>query len=486
MCGLIGIITKSRNGFNQDQKAAFELLMFLDTLRGDDSSGSFLAHNNGNVDIIKSLDDGTQFIKKSEFKSQLQAAWSTGWAMIGHNRKSTRGATTEENAHPFWVDDKVVLVHNGTLFDHKKLADKEVDSHALAVHLSEKHTFEEIEEALQQVNGAYALMWYDVHNKRLNIIRNEDRPLCFMETPEAYYIASEAWMLHVIAMKVGLKGASKPELLDHSTLFQVQLNEDKSTTISHKVLDCKYRRVGTQFFQGQGTQYDADYWENHPFQRAAHGQDCAYGDCEVDEYEEAQKRLNAVARDSGGCGGESRQVADAILKAAEEIEKASSQTEEERVKDEQTRTFPNSPSSGFRHATVGRVLDGLDNKYTEVVFKDHPSLSNSYLRGTRVRCAIVGLIEADDKPKTDNFFLIGQQLNKKDGAYIVFPFKTKDFDSLIRMDERSIFDVEVDGVTWTRLNTHGSCTMNDWGGMTLVHCKDPRPVVLPPEEQYVH
>lgn len=474
MCGLIAAVSRSKNGFSNNARNVFEFLTFLDTLRGDDSTGIMLVHNNGNVDIAKSLDDGTQFIKKPEYKSLHTQSWTTGWAMVGHNRKATRGATVEENAHPFWVDNKIVLVHNGThIGDHKHLANVEVDSHAIAHVLADAHTPEEIEAVMQKVNAAYALIWYDVQNKCINILRNDERPLHCLDTSDAIYFASEPWMLQVAAMRYGIKTENRPFSLRENVLHRLVLNEDRSTTVQNFTIDPKYRRVGSTFFQGSQSQYDDEYWAQHPF-ACAHSR----GDCGEDPREsnsDFEARLRQVA---GRTNSESRAVAEAITEATETAEKEARQAAKDRKQIDSSQIFSRDTAfPGARYVEVGAVLEALGHKYTETMFKDHPTVSGSYAKGDRVKVEIVGLTEADDNPKTDNFYLVGQTVDRNK-AYVAFQFKTRDFDALIKMDRRTEFTVEVDSVTWTRLNVHGSTDMQDWGGISIVHAK--HPVALPP------
>lgn len=482
MCGLIGVVTKSRSGFTQEQKNIAEFLLFLDTLRGDDSTGTMLVSNSGNVDILKDIADGTQFIKKSEFKGQLQQAWTTGWSLFGHNRKATRGATKEENAHPFWVDNKIVLMHNGTMVgDHKHIADVEVDSHAIAHHLQDAHTAEEVEKALQGINAAYALIWYDVENKRINMIRNDERPLYHLETNDAYYFASEGWMLSVAAIRFGVKNAGRPELLKSNLLVQIQLGEDKSTEVINYEIDPKYRRVGTGTFPGssQASQYDADYWAEHPFQRAA----CAYDECDEQSYAEAQRRLAAVATRSRG---EARAMAEAILEAAEKDEEANGEDTQARSKVTAGCVFSREGGQQHRHADVNRVLQGLGYKYTASTIKEHGEKTEGYAKGQKIQVEIIGLTEADNNPKTDNFILIGRTRDQNKN-YVAFPFKSTDFDSLIRMDTRSVFEVIVEGSTWSRLDTNGTTDIADFTGISIIHAKHPTPVITntPPKDTHV-
>lgn len=215
MCGLVGVVSKSQNGFTQRQKDIFSTLLFIDTLRGDDSTGAFTVKNNGDLLMAKNVGAALPFMKTPEYDKLLSTAFSTGAAMVGHNRKATRGIINDENAHPFVVDDRIVLVHNGTLYgDHKQHADVEVDSHAIA-HLLAKH---DVASTINKINGAFALIWYDFHEATLNFLRNSQRPLFWVETPQEWIWSSEDSMLYFIRDRYDLKFNDSPAMLPEHTL----------------------------------------------------------------------------------------------------------------------------------------------------------------------------------------------------------------------------------------------------------------------------
>ena len=222
MCGLVSVITKSTNGFSKDQCDIFDTLLFADQLRGADSTGVFLVSNDGRLDMAKEASDATVFRKSTEYKDIMSRAYKSGSILVGHNRAATKGEIKDENAHPFIVDNNITLVHNGTLYDHKKLADTEVDSHAIA-HTIHKYN-DDVEKALWEISGAYALIWHDFKNQTVNYLRNSQRPLHFIEIPGAYLWASEMNMLSWMLTRFNIKTENKIRLLEEGMLSSFKLS----------------------------------------------------------------------------------------------------------------------------------------------------------------------------------------------------------------------------------------------------------------------
>jgi hypothetical protein len=280
MCGLVGLINKYSNGFSKDQQAIFSDLLFVDFLRGPDSTGVFSVSNKGDVLMAKEASNPIDFMKTKEYNNILNKTFMSGSALVGHNRKATRGTVNDENAHPFIVDDNIILVHNGTLWgDHKKLADVEVDSHAIAHTIHEKGT---VTEALSSIDGAYALIWFDVAMGTLNLIRNAQRPLWWMETPSSWIWSSEKAMLEFVAERHNLNIKGGPTELPEDTLQIYTLKgntwdlSDEKLTITKPVTQTSSDNYG---HWGEGkwvSRFRGQQQQQYPGRR--HPYSCAWGE----------------------------------------------------------------------------------------------------------------------------------------------------------------------------------------------------------------
>ena len=190
MCGLVAMIAKTAGGFAAKDKVMFSQMLYADALRGFDSTGAFSVNKYNNLNMLKSAQPASSFVSTKAYEEFLSKAYLNGKVLVGHNRAATKGEKTDINAHPF-IEGNTCLVHNGTLHSHKHLKDVTVDSHAITHSIDERGWAE----TYQDLYGAFALIWYDAEKKRLNIVRNNERPLWILETDQVDYIASEPDML---------------------------------------------------------------------------------------------------------------------------------------------------------------------------------------------------------------------------------------------------------------------------------------------------
>ena len=197
MCGLIGVA----GDITIKLERTMRTLLILDSLRGDDSTGIAAVPRIGETIVAKELGGPFDLFDSKKFKSALT---KSNRAIIGHNRFATSGGVSKSTAHPFDFDT-LVGVHNGTLRNKWKLEDAKdftVDSENLFHHIEKKG----LRDALDTVDGAYALVWWDKLNDTLNFLRNKERPMWIAATKDgkALVWASEKWMMEVACSREGV------------------------------------------------------------------------------------------------------------------------------------------------------------------------------------------------------------------------------------------------------------------------------------------
>lgn len=255
MCGIVAVVSAYNNGFTFKEMNLFNNMLFVDTLRGWDSTGVFSGSKYNNLIIHKAALSGPSFMRTEEYTSFEKRVQQYGMFAVGHNRAATRGAVEDKNSHPFWVDDNIVLVQNGTWNgDHKKVKDLDVDTEVIAHLLNDE---EDIEKALQKVNSAYALSWYDVRKKQLNFIRNSQRPLWkAVMNSGAIVFASEESTIKWAADKENMVFKTEPEILTPSVLHSYIMKESGNHEEGVSLLDNTFRYQITEKSQNHHARWN--------------------------------------------------------------------------------------------------------------------------------------------------------------------------------------------------------------------------------------
>lgn len=216
MCGIVGMVSSNTAGFYQSHKKIFSQMLWADTVRGSDGTGAFGVNKYGNIEYLKTRGHAGKLQESREYADFEDLIFSDFHMAIGHNRSATRGASNDENSHPF-VENNTILVHNGTLTNHTDLTDQkvEVDSHAILHSIVERG----YEATLKEIQGAFTLVWYSADDKTLRIIRNDQRPLFIASTVGAWFFASEKGMLEWILGRENVEIASMEECAPGTMYF---------------------------------------------------------------------------------------------------------------------------------------------------------------------------------------------------------------------------------------------------------------------------
>ncbi|OFW56635.1 MAG: glutamine--fructose-6-phosphate aminotransferase [Candidatus Solincola sediminis] len=178
MCGIIGY-----TGDRPVSDIIFRGLCRLE-YRGYDSAG--IAVSNGKtVSVLKRKGN------LEALRPELAGFTSNGGCGLGHTRWATHGRPTSENAHPH-LDCKgeIAVVHNGIIENFHELRDElegrghqflsQTDSEVIA-HLVEEYydgnLTEAVRQALQRVEGGYALVFMSAREPGVLVGARKDSPL---------------------------------------------------------------------------------------------------------------------------------------------------------------------------------------------------------------------------------------------------------------------------------------------------------------------
>lgn len=193
MCGLVGVA----GDITAKEEKIYKELLLVSSLRGMHSTGTAFISREKDAEVMlaKGMGGPWNLLTHKSFKKGMACI---NKAFIGHNRFATVGSVERNNAHPF-ENESIVGAHNGTLInqtllpDHKEFA---VDSENIF------HSFniQGEEETIKNLDGAFALVWWNKKENRLKFLRNERRTLFYSynRSRNILFWASEKEMLEFI------------------------------------------------------------------------------------------------------------------------------------------------------------------------------------------------------------------------------------------------------------------------------------------------
>lgn len=205
MCAIVGVINSSNAA-----KTAYYALFAMQH-RGQEASG-ISASDNGRIKTVKSTGLVTEVFDEKSFEILK------GDMAIGHNRYSTAGSGSIDDAQPISADynlGSISLVHNGNLINKDEVRQSLIDEGAIfqsnmdtenIIHLiarsKKSHLQDRITEALKKIVGAYCLIIQSRH--KIFAVRDKYgvRPLSIGKLKDGGYIlASETCAFDLVGAK---------------------------------------------------------------------------------------------------------------------------------------------------------------------------------------------------------------------------------------------------------------------------------------------
>lgn len=187
MCGVYGFLGKPTKGTPN----IISRLGNLNQSRGTDSTGVAII-TGADALVIKDITPAKKFYERNLGKVQKELRKAEFANIIGHTRLATRGAVTQENAHPF-ITSNIIFSHNGwvsnfdelqTKYDTTYQVDSQMIGHVLARE-TERKAFNDV------LSGQFTVPYTRLDNPRILKVVTHGSPFSFAITSNGLYYSSE-------------------------------------------------------------------------------------------------------------------------------------------------------------------------------------------------------------------------------------------------------------------------------------------------------
>lgn len=247
MCGIVGIAAHNLTALGV---GVFNELMIVSNLRGRWGAGICAAEEN-DIRSFKTTYSGVDAIDMKSYQDFVREKNVS--TLLGHTRWPTKGGSELADSHPHSFKN-ITGVHNGTLdkVDGNRVRDEDSDSFSFYKHANEVG----FKRAHARIQGAFAFVYIDHHDRTLNFIRNAQRPLWFAKIDwgkksQTLVWASEKEMLQFVLQR--------HPLIKDIVYQELPINELWSLPIGFGPDDDF--AIEKQMYAG------SDLWKAHNFQR---------------------------------------------------------------------------------------------------------------------------------------------------------------------------------------------------------------------------
>lgn len=276
MCGIIGVLSTEKMDHQLWRQTYMRQALITGVLRGENSTGIMFVDHDNRIGYWKHTFAGPDFVQHKVVDKILDRARDFK-AFIGHHRFRTSGNISRKDAHPH-EHKHITLVHNGGIVNSYQLTghkaengDPDVDTFRLTKAMAETGSLE----ILKEVEGSYALVWWDAKENALFMAKNNDRPLAIQWTKDhkTLLIASEWEMLNWLTRRNNMEVEQKCIKLKENILYRFDINKEivqTKTEYQEKKKEIKiyanrhgYDTRHDPYFDEEGVD-----WNQWPHQRA--------------------------------------------------------------------------------------------------------------------------------------------------------------------------------------------------------------------------